>query len=68
MNFDVYVDEDPVVTAVMRRYFRRSMEGMKKYGKPMTRNDLDIMDWIQHLQEELMDATLYLERLKREVE
>jgi len=25
---------------------------------------LDFLDWLNHLQEELMDATLYVERLK----
>jgi hypothetical protein len=25
------------------------------------------LDWAQHMQEELMDAILYLERLKREI-
>ena len=34
----------------------------------MDRNDLEILEWIDHLQEELMDATLYLEKLKKELE
>jgi hypothetical protein len=31
----------------------------------MDRNDLTPMEWIQHLQEELMDAVVYLEKIKR---
>jgi hypothetical protein len=33
----------------------------------LTRTDLNLIDWLTHLQEELMDATLYVERLKDEV-
>jgi hypothetical protein len=39
--------------------------GIAKYGKTMEREDLSTLDWLQHLQEELMDATLYIESLKR---
>lgn len=34
----------------------------------MERNDLNFLQWINHLQEELMDATLYLEKLKSELQ
>jgi len=30
----------------------------------LDRKDLKTADWIQHMQEELMDAILYLEKLK----
>ena len=33
----------------------------------MDRNDLSTLEWLQHLQEELMDATLYLEKLKKDL-
>jgi hypothetical protein len=29
----------------------------------LTRDDLSTLDWLKHLQEELQDATLYIERL-----
>ena len=29
----------------------------------MTRNDLDLVDWLIHLQQELMDACVYIEKL-----
>ena len=38
----------------------------KKYNTTLDRNDLCIHDWINHVQEELMDAILYLEKLKKE--
>jgi hypothetical protein len=36
--------------------------GIAKYGTTLEDNDTD--DFLQHLQEELMDATLYVEKLK----
>lgn len=57
---------DPIVVAVMTKFHERSQVGIKKYGTMLTRDDLSTLEWISHLQEELMDATLYLERLKQE--
>ena len=56
---------DSVVQSVLDQYIQRSMVGKKKYGTTLDRDDLSIGEWIQHTQEELMDATLYLEKLKR---
>jgi hypothetical protein len=33
----------------------------------MERDDLSLDEWLTHLQEELMDATLYIEKLKTEI-
>ena len=38
--------------------------GLNKYGTDLDRTDLSVLDWIQHAQEEHMDAILYLEKLK----
>ena len=57
--------EDKIVQTVIEVYKERSKEGIEKYGKTMEREDLSALDWLQHLQEELMDATLYVESLKR---
>jgi len=57
--------EDKIVKAVTEAYKERSKVGIEKYGNTMEREDLSTLDWLQHLQEELMDATLYIESLKR---
>ena len=59
--------EDPIVLKVLSKYAERSQRGIEKYGTMLTRTDLDLTDWLNHLQEELMDATLYIEKLKSEV-
>jgi hypothetical protein len=58
---------DTVVEAVVEKFQTRSEVGQRKYGTTLDRKDIDIQGWINHLQEELMDAILYLERLRREI-
>ena len=42
----------------------RAWAGKYKYGVGMDRTDLDAAQWAQHLQEELLDAAIYVEKLK----
>ena len=58
--------QDPILLKVLAKYYERSERGIKKYGRTLDRDDLSILDWLNHLQEELMDATLYIEKLKEE--
>ena len=55
---------DPVVERVVDKFISRSDVGFKKYGVTLNSDPSDIFAWINHLQEELMDATLYLQKLK----
>ena len=59
--------KDSVVESVLDKFKKRSEEGIKKYGVTMDRKDLNGLEWLNHLQEELMDATLYIEKLKKEL-
>ena len=58
--------QDSVVRSVIEKFAQRSKLGQEKYGTTLDRTDLKTLDWIVHTQEELMDAILYLERLKRD--
>ena len=60
----VKLKKDKYVQSVKDKFEERSQTGIKKYNTTLEREDLNFLDWINHLQEELMDATLYLERLK----
>jgi hypothetical protein len=61
------IQTDPILTKLMTKYYERSEIGIKKYGTTLENNSLPLMDWLNHLQEELMDATLYIEKLKHEI-
>ena len=57
---------DPVVESVRARLLERSLAGQRKYGVTLARQDLLFDDWLVHLQEELMDGILYIERTLQE--
>jgi hypothetical protein len=61
------IPKDSIVEEVVRKYQERSAVGILKYGTTLDRTDLSLDNWLQHVQEELMDATLYIERLRKEL-
>lgn len=56
--------QDKIVKQVVDKFEQRSEIGIKKYGTTLDQNNTD--DFLNHLQEELMDAILYIEKLKSE--
>ena len=58
---------DKNVENVVKQLRDREEEGLRKYGVNTERKDLSQLKWLQHLQEELMDATVYIEKLKNEI-
>ena len=59
--------KDSYVQIVKAKFEQRSQLGINKYNTTLERDDLNLQEWLNHLQEELMDATLYIERLKAEL-
>ena len=59
---------DPVVERVVDKFKQRSDEGYKKYGVTLDEDPSKMIDWLNHLQEELMDAVLYLQKAKETYE
>ena len=58
---------DKNVEKVITQLRDREEEGMRKYGVNTERKDLTTLEWLQHLQEELMDGAVYIEKLKHEL-
>jgi len=58
---------DKNVENVVKQLRDREEEGLRKYGVNTERKDLTSLEWLQHLQEELMDASVYIEKLKNEI-
>ena len=63
-----YRESDPIVERVCFKFQQRSTLGVQKYGTTLAENPLEMMGWLRHLQEELMDGVNYIERLMFEVE
>ena len=57
--------DDKNVVAVRRKLKERAKVGVRKYGTTTMRTDLDKLAWLQHLQEELLDAAVYIEAAMR---
>ena len=61
--------EDKIVQAVLRKMDERSLIGQKKYGATMMEEiegqEKDLNRFLIDVQEELMDALLYIEAAKR---
>tara|TARA_B100000809_G_scaffold59433_2_gene55975 strand:+ start:594 stop:779 length:186 start_codon:yes stop_codon:yes gene_type:complete len=57
---------DKNVNNVITQLRGRAQKGMSKYKVSTERTDLTTLEWLQHLQEELMDACVYIEKLKHE--
>ena len=53
---------DSIVQTVIENYVKRAQIGEKKYGVTLDRTDLELLDYLQHVKEEAMDLTLYLEK------
>lgn len=59
--------KDIIVEEIKQKFEERSQRGIEKYGTTLQRTDLSVDEWVNHLQEELMDAILYLQRLKHDI-
>jgi hypothetical protein len=56
--------KDEIVQKVVYKFKERSKVGIEKYGTTLKDNNTD--DFHNHLSEELMDALLYLEKIKEQ--
>lgn len=59
---------DKFTKAVVDSYIARAQRGFEKYGTTMEREDLTLLQWITHAQEELQDFTIYAMRIIDELE
>jgi hypothetical protein len=66
INFQLVIPDkskkDSIVKQVTDKFKQRSKVGIDKYGTTLAENNTD--DFLEHLQQELMDATLYIQKLK----
>jgi len=71
MDNDERVFRDPVVKRVVDKFRERSDEGFKKYGTTLheerTTKMKGLMKYLIDIQEELMDAILYIQTAQEEL-
>jgi len=59
--------KDLIVLNVLKKFNDRSLIGINKYNTTLDDNKLELKEWLQHLQEELMDACNYIEKIINEI-
>lgn len=59
--------QDSIVESVIKQFKDRSNVGITKYGKTMDRDDLSLIEWLEHTKQEQMDSVLYLEKAIKEL-
>ena len=56
--------KDKLVQRILNRMAHRSEKGIVKYSNTMETSKKSLFSWISHAQEELLDAVIYLEKVK----
>lgn len=59
--------KDSIVESVIKQFKDRSNVGITKYGVTLDRNDLSLIEWLEHTKQEQMDSVLYLEKAIKEL-
>ena len=61
------VIQDSIVESVVKQFKDRSNVGIAKYGVTLDRDDLTLIEWLEHTKQEQMDSVLYLEKAIKEL-
>ena len=59
-----YEFRDPIIQKVVEKFISRSDVGFSKYKVTLDEDSKSINEWLNNIQEELMDAVNYIEKLK----
>ena len=60
-----YDFRDPIIQKVVEKFISRSDVGYNKYKVTLDEDNKSINEWLNNIQEELMDAVNYIEKLKQ---
>ena len=55
---------DKIINRVIEKIQKRAEAGYKKYGVGLDKDEQSLDTWLNHLQEELMDAANYIEKIR----
>ena len=55
---------DPIIQKVVEKIMSRSDVGYNKYKVTLEADNKSVNEWLNNIQEELMDAVNYIEKLK----
>ena len=64
--YEARTKKDGIVEKVKNLMDSRSQKGIKEYGTTLEDNPDGFYRWLNELQQELLDAALYIEKLKNQ--
>ena len=64
-NSRTVLKTDSVVDSGIDQLIDRANVGKKKYGTDLDRTDLSTLEWLNNLQQELLDGANYIEKIKK---
>jgi hypothetical protein len=56
---------DTIVDSIIDQFVSRARMGKEKYNTDLDREDLNLVEWLDHAIEEHMDAILYLQKIRK---
>ena len=56
---------DTIVDSIIDQFIKRANLGKQKYNTDLDREDLRLVEWLDHAIEEHMDAILYLQKIRK---
>lgn len=62
------MENNPVLAAIMKRFKDQQQKGLEKYGELVNIDSYSLLGWIEHTQQELTDALVYLECIKQKLQ
>jgi hypothetical protein len=65
-NMNSVISPCETIDSIVSQFVNRAKCGKKKYGVTLDREDLSLLEWVQHTQAERMDAILRVEKLMKE--
>lgn len=61
----LFIFRDPIIKKVVDKFVQRSDTGYEKYKVTLQDDKSNLDTWLNHLQEELMDAVNYIEKTRQ---
>lgn len=67
MKIEEHIIANNILRNVQEKFQNQQVKGLAKYGETVKPASYDIVGWLNHLQQELIDGTVYTEVLINEI-
>lgn len=61
------INKNVILSSVLEKFVQQTEKGLEKYGHSVNPDELTAIEWINHFQEEMIDAFIYSEIIKQKL-